>query len=167
MRCVAALSAVINTVSRPRARILSGVTDAQSWFDRADDLATRGGHQQEAERLLRDAIAAGHRPALVRLAEFLWLESGRDPQHVLAEVEALLTRAVNEGVPHAANGFGNVLADIDDSERAEHMYRRALADGDTDAPTNLAFLLHRNGADRAAYEVLVAAAENGDDHAVA
>jgi hypothetical protein len=57
---------------------VSGVHDAQVWFKRADELATRGGHHDEVQQLLRDAIAAGHGLALVRLADFLWHESGRD-----------------------------------------------------------------------------------------
>jgi uncharacterized protein HemY len=138
------------------------VNDAQVWFDRADDLASRGGHQEEAEQLLRDAIAAGHRPALVRLAEFLWHESGRDRQDVIVEVEELLSQAI-EDVPGAANAFGNVLADTGQDQRAEEMFRRAVADGDPYAATNLASVLHGRGADRAAYEVLQSAAKNGDD----
>ncbi|WP_212842919.1 hypothetical protein [Catellatospora sp. IY07-71] len=139
------------------------MNDSQLWFHRADDLASHGGRGGEAERLLRDAIAAGHRPALVRLAEFLWHESGRDWQDVIMEVEELLSRAVDDDVPGAANAFGNVLADIEEDHRAEAMFRRALADGDPAAATNLAFMLHGRGADMAAYDVLVSAARNGDD----
>ncbi|MEU8001683.1 hypothetical protein AB0B66_11020 [Catellatospora sp. NPDC049111] len=138
------------------------MTDAQVWFDRADDLALQGGHEEEAERLLRDAIAAGHRPALVRLAEFLWHESGRDRQDVIEEVEELLSQAIDD-VPGAANAYGNVLADAGQDQRAEAMFRRAVADGDPAAATNLASVLHDRGADLAAYEVLVSAAKNGND----
>ncbi len=146
-----------------RSHTVSGVNDAQLWFDRADDLASQGGRGEEAERLLRDAIAAGHRPALARLAEFLWHESGRDRRDVVAEVEELLSRAVDGGVPGAANAFGNVLADIEQDHRAEVLFRRAIADGDPAAATNLAYVLHGRGADVAAYDVLVSAAKNGDD----
>lgn len=142
---------------------MAGVTDGQSWVDRADDLASRGGHGEEAERLLREAMAAGHRPALVRLAEFLWYESGRDRPDVIAEVGELLSRAADDGVPGAANAFGNVLADTGQDHQAEAMFRRAIADGDPAAATNLASVLHGRGADLAAYEVLVSAAGNGDD----
>jgi len=145
--------------------IVSGMNEAQLWFDRADELATRGGHEEEAERLLRDAVAVGHRPALVRLAEFLWHESGRDWQDVVAEVEELLSRAVGEGVPGAANAFGCVLVDTEQDDRADEMFRRAIAEGDRNAGANLAWVLHGRGADRAAYDVLVSAAKNGDDFA--
>jgi hypothetical protein len=145
--------------------MVSGMDDAQLWLDRADELATRGGHGEEAECLLRDAIAVGYRPALARLAEFLWHESGRDWQDILGEVEELLSRAVNEGVMGAANAFGIVLADIEQDARAEEMFRRAIADGDPNAATNLASVLHGRGADRAAYDVLVSAARKGDDFA--
>jgi hypothetical protein len=125
-----------------------GMDDGQVWFDRADMLASRGRNRDEAERLLRDAIAAGHGPALVRLAEFLWHESGRDWQDVIVEVEELLSRAVDQSVPRAANTFGNVLADTEQYSRAEQMFRRAIADGDPSAATNLASVLHDCGADR-------------------
>lgn len=142
---------------------MSGVNEALVWFERADKLATRGGRHDEVERLLRDAIAVGHGPALVRLADFLWHESGRDWQDVVAEVEELLSRVVDQGVPGAANAFGNVLADTEQDDRAEEMFRRAIAEGDRHAATNLASVLHSCGADRAAYDVLVSAAKNGDD----
>ncbi|WP_027341300.1 hypothetical protein [Hamadaea tsunoensis] len=138
---------------------------AELWFDRADKLATLGGHEAEAERLLRDAIAAGHEPALARLADFLWYESGRDEQTVFTEVAELLSRAVDKAVPGAANAFANVLVDMEQDERAEAMYRRAISAGDRAAATNLAALLHGRGDDRAAYDVLVPAAKGGDDFA--
>lgn len=141
------------------------MNDAQLWFDRADELATRGGHEEEAERLLREAMAVGHRPALVRLAEFLWHESGRDWQDVIVEIEELLSRAVDEGVPGAANAFGLVLADTEEDSRAEEMFQRAITEGDPHAATNLASVLHGRGADRAAYDMLVSAAKNGNDFA--
>lgn len=141
------------------------MNDAQLWFDRADELANRDGHDEEVERLLRDAVAVGHGPALVRLAGFLWDESGRDWGDVIVEVEELLSRAVDEGVPGAANYFGLVLADVEQDSRAEEMFRRAIAEGDPPAATNLASVLHGRGADRVAYDVLVSAARNGDDFA--
>lgn len=141
------------------------MTDAQLWVDRADELADRDGHDEEVERLLRNAVAVGHGPAFVRLAAFLWDQSGRDWDDVIVEVEELLSRAVDEGVPGAANYFGLVLADFDQDSRAEEMLRRAIAEGDRDAATNLASVLHGRGADRAAYDVLVSAAKGGDDFA--
>jgi hypothetical protein len=82
---------------------------------------------------------------------------------VVAEVEELLSRAVNQGVPGAANAFGNVLADTDQDDRAEDMFHRAIAEGDPPAAANLAAVLHDRGADRAASDVLVSAAKDGND----
>jgi hypothetical protein len=145
--------------------MLSAMDDARSWYARADKLGTLGGHHDEVKQLLGDAIAAGYGPALVRLAEFLWHESGQSWDDVFAEVEGLLTQALAEGAPGAANTFGNVLADMGHDDRAEQMFRQAIAEGDSAAETNLAAVLHDRGADRAAYEVLVMAAKNGNDFA--
>ncbi len=150
---------------RSRSRTLSAMDEAQSWYARADELGTLGGHHDEVKQLLGDAIAAGYGPALVRLAEFLWHESGQSWDDVFAEVEVLLSQALADGVPGAANTFGNVLADMGHDDRAEQMFRQAIAEGDSAGETNLASVLHGRGADRDAYEVLVLAAKYGNDFA--
>src|SRR5262245_3232105 len=112
--------------------------DARSWYARADELGTEGGHHDEVRQLLGDAIAGGYGPALVRMAEFLWHESGQSWDDVFSEVEELLTQALDEGVPGAANAYGNVRADVGQDDRAEQTFQQAIAEGDSAAETNLA-----------------------------
>jgi TPR repeat protein len=139
------------------------VNDAEQWLRRGDELADEGGPAEgEAQALLRAAVAAGHGPARVRLAEFLLLQySGADAASH-AEALRLLREAVASDVVGARNMLGLTLWDDGELAEAEHFLRAAVADGDSAAPMNLASLLHHKGADAEAFALLRQAAERGD-----
>jgi hypothetical protein len=90
-------------------------------------------------------------------------QNGRPSADSAAETHSLLLRAVDAGMPQAANALALLLADNGQPERAEAYFRQGIASGDLDAATNLANLSHERGADVEAIDVLRHAAEAGDD----
>ncbi|WP_426505219.1 hypothetical protein ACPPVO_46555 [Dactylosporangium sp. McL0621] len=137
--------------------------DAEQWFRRGDELADEGGPAEaEALALLSAAVAAGHGPARARLAEFLLLQySGADAASH-SEALRLLGEAVAADVPGARNMLGVTLWDDGVLDDAEEHLRAAVAEGDPNAPVNLAGLLHQKGDDAEAFALLRQAAERGD-----
>lgn len=137
--------------------------DAEQWFRRGDELADEGGPAEvEALALLRAAVAAGHGPARVRLAVFLLLQYSDADTASHTEALRLLSEAVASDVPGARNMLGLTLWDDGALDDAEDSLRAAVAEGDPDAPVNLAGLLHLKGDDAAAFALLRQAAERGD-----
>ncbi|GAB7036831.1 hypothetical protein JCM9533A_06780 [Catenuloplanes niger JCM 9533] len=133
------------------------------WFRHGSELADAGGPAEaEALALLRAAAAAGHGPARVRLASFLTLQYSGAGTRSHAEAMRLLGEAVAADVPGARNMLGLTLWDDGLLDEAEVSLRAAVAAGDSDAPVNLAALLHRRGADAEAFALLRRAAERGD-----
>ncbi|MFG2043020.1 tetratricopeptide repeat protein [Dactylosporangium sp. NPDC048998] len=137
--------------------------DAEQWFRRGDELADEGGPAEvEALALLSAAVAAGHGPARVRLAVFLLHQYSDADAASHTEALRLLDEAVAAHVPGARNMLGVTLWDDGGLDDAEDYLRAAVADGDPDAPMNLAGLLHQKGDDAAAFALLRQAAERGD-----
>ncbi|MEV4134134.1 hypothetical protein AB0J72_18430 [Dactylosporangium sp. NPDC049742] len=137
--------------------------DAEQWFRRGGELAYDGGPAEaEALALLSAAVAAGHGPALVRLATFLLHQYSEADPASHAKAMRLLDEAVAADVPGARNMLGVTLWDDGALDNAEESLRAAVADGDPDAPVNLAGLLHQKGNDAAAFTLLRQAAERGD-----
>ncbi len=132
-------------------------------MQRGSALADEGGADEaEALALLRAAVAAGHGPAKVRLAEFLLLQCATADAASHEEALRLLREAVAAGVPGARNMLGVTLWDDGALDEAETLLRAALADGEPDVAVNLAGVLHQKGADAAAFALLRQAAERGD-----
>ncbi|MGI5183750.1 hypothetical protein ACQEVZ_46605 [Dactylosporangium sp. CA-152071] len=137
--------------------------DAEQWFRRGGELADEGGPAEaEALALLSAAVAAGHGPALVRLATFLLHQYSEADLASHAKALRLLNEAVAADVPGSRNMLGVTLWDDGALDEAEDSLRAAVADGDPDAPVNLAGLLHQEGDDAAAFTLLRQAAERGD-----
>jgi TPR repeat protein len=166
-------SAVSANASYSRSSLLPSVEDrrcfygrvdaAEQWYRRGDELADEGGSAEgEALALLRAAVAAGHGPARVRLAVFLLLQYSDADAASHAEAFSLLDRAVASDEPGARNMLGLALWENGAMDDAEDYLRAAVAEGDPDAPVNLARLLHLKGRDAEAFALLRQAAEGGD-----
>lgn len=140
-----------------------GMDDPERWFRRGGELADEGGVvEAEALALLSAAVAAGHGPALVRMAEFLLHQYSMADAASHAEALRLLREAVAADVPGARHVLGVALWDDGVLDEAEELLRTALADGELDVHVNLAGLLHHKGDDAAAFALLRQAAERGD-----
>jgi hypothetical protein len=66
---------ILNDVTGPDLPLDREPDHPQAWHDHAEELADLGGraNADQAEALLRATVAAGHSPALIRLAELLGL----------------------------------------------------------------------------------------------
>ena len=136
--------------------------EAEQWFQRGNELADAGGAAaEEGQTLLRAAVAAGHGPARLRLAEFL-LYQVADTAESYAEAWRLLGEAVADNVPGAWNMLGITFLDDGALADAETCLRAAVTCEDPNARVNLAVVLHARSADREAFAVLRDAAEHGD-----
>ena len=136
--------------------------EAEQWFRRGDRLADEGGPAaEEGQALLRAAVAAGHGPARLRLAEFLLYQLADADDESDAEAFRLLDEAVAANVPGARNMLAVTLLDNGALADAETCLRAAVADGDPNARVNLAGVLHSRGADEEAFALLREAAEHG------
>lgn len=121
------------------------------------------GRRDEAERLLRDAVAGGHpEVAPMAAAKLGWLlmELGRREDAV-----AFLRRATDSDDPavrrSAATNLGVTLRDLDRPREAEQAFRAAADLGDAGSMMELARLLEQRGQTDEAIELYRTLAERG------
>ncbi|WP_406279520.1 hypothetical protein [Embleya sp. NBC_00896] len=128
---------------------------------KAGELMFAGG-DENAEAVLRQALAEGDTEAVDALSELLEVTGRAD-----AAVE-LLTERHLQGETHWALAIANLLADaLDEPEAAERWYAAAVEAGDPDAPNDFAAFLQDFDRDAEAEALLRPAAESGDEFAMA